>query len=73
MREVASLDGLHSQFTRFQKAPETEELVFGSYLKEKIRLYHNIEAMSEDLSSQTWSINKDDYELQEVIGKCPGT
>ncbi|KAG7317636.1 hypothetical protein KOW79_018671 [Hemibagrus wyckioides] len=24
--------------------------------------------MSEDLSSQTWSINKDDYELQEVIG-----
>uniref|UniRef100_A0AAY4B8W0 Serine/threonine-protein kinase OSR1 n=1 Tax=Denticeps clupeoides TaxID=299321 RepID=A0AAY4B8W0_9TELE len=24
--------------------------------------------MSEDLSSQPWSINKDDYELQEVIG-----
>uniref|UniRef100_A0A7N6AZU2 Serine/threonine-protein kinase OSR1 n=1 Tax=Anabas testudineus TaxID=64144 RepID=A0A7N6AZU2_ANATE len=24
--------------------------------------------MSEDLSSQTWSINKDDYELHEVIG-----
>ncbi|XP_066498493.1 serine/threonine-protein kinase OSR1b [Hoplias malabaricus] len=24
--------------------------------------------MSEDLSSQTWSIRKDDYELQEVIG-----
>ncbi|XP_026878192.2 serine/threonine-protein kinase OSR1b [Electrophorus electricus] len=24
--------------------------------------------MSEDLSAQTWSINKDDYELQEVIG-----
>lgn len=28
--------------------------------------------MSEDLSSQPWSINKDDYELQEVIGKRPG-
>lgn len=28
--------------------------------------------MSEDLSAQPWSINKDDYELQEVIGKCPG-
>lgn len=26
--------------------------------------------MSEDLSSQPWSINKDDYELQEVIGEC---
>uniref|UniRef100_A0AAQ4R410 Serine/threonine-protein kinase OSR1 n=1 Tax=Gasterosteus aculeatus aculeatus TaxID=481459 RepID=A0AAQ4R410_GASAC len=25
--------------------------------------------MSEDLSSQTWSINKDDYELHEVIGR----
>ncbi|XP_051266533.1 serine/threonine-protein kinase OSR1b [Dicentrarchus labrax] len=25
-------------------------------------------AMSEDLSSQPWSINKDDYELHEVIG-----
>ncbi|KAI5092119.1 serine/threonine-protein kinase OSR1 [Silurus meridionalis] len=25
--------------------------------------------MSEDLSSQTWSINKDDYELQEVIAR----
>ncbi|XP_055010211.1 serine/threonine-protein kinase OSR1-like [Boleophthalmus pectinirostris] len=24
--------------------------------------------MSEDLSSQPWSINKDDYELHEVIG-----
>ncbi|XP_051543715.1 serine/threonine-protein kinase OSR1b isoform X2 [Myxocyprinus asiaticus] len=24
--------------------------------------------MSEDLSSQSWSINRDDYELQEVIG-----
>ncbi len=26
--------------------------------------------MSEDLSSQPWSINKDDYELQEVLGEC---
>ncbi|XP_077365288.1 serine/threonine-protein kinase OSR1b isoform X4 [Festucalex cinctus] len=28
----------------------------------------NTSAMSEDLSSQPWSINRDDYELHEVIG-----
>lgn len=31
--------------------------------------HYSTDTMADDPSSQTWSINKDDYELNEVIGE----